>query len=210
MLLDNHRLPFRPLRGGIEIFNPVVNEVGTLGFVAMGAAGGTRRWLVSCYHVLVGGPNCRPVPGETVLQSATDPNPVAHVDADRTDPDLDCAAAIIEPAAGWVAEILGLGPLGTPAAPVPGMRIIKSGATTGITEGIVESVNGDDLIIAHTPGFDPNYDLALDGDSGSLWLTRDGLSPVALCISQLKDPAKRIKARCILPILAALQFEVAR
>src|SRR5437870_1846913 len=80
MALFNHRLAYRPLRGGVEIYNPSVNELGTLGFIAADAQGGAGLWIVSCYHVLVGGPGRAPVAGEDVFQPS-DGTAVAGVDA---------------------------------------------------------------------------------------------------------------------------------
>jgi hypothetical protein len=52
MSLYNHQLTFRPLLGGIEIYVPRVDEVGTLGFVARDQEANEDWWLVSCYHVV--------------------------------------------------------------------------------------------------------------------------------------------------------------
>jgi len=46
----NHHLPFRPLRAGVAVLNPIVNKIGTIGCIA--TSNGHDRWLVSCYHVL--------------------------------------------------------------------------------------------------------------------------------------------------------------
>ena len=209
MSLYNHQLTFRPLLGGVEIYVPRVNEVGTLGFLARDGADGDQRWLVSCYHVLVGGPGSAPVLAEGVLQPAAAPLPAAFVDALRCDPVLDCAAAKIAGGVGVTCEILGVGPIGVPADALVGMRVIKSGAATGITEGVILEIQGDDVIIGIPEGFDPNYDLSRAGDSGALWLSREDFSPVALHISEMGGPQKRVKARRILSILAALRFRVA-
>ena len=204
----NHTRQFRPLRGGIEIYNPTVGETGTLGFVARNAGGGTVRWIVSCYHVLVGGPDRRPMDGEAVLQpSAANINPVAFVDGGRADPALDCAAARISDDTPSAGEILGIGPLCRPTEPAVGMRVMKSGAETGVTEGIVESVDGDVVTIGHIPGYDPEYELSLAGDSGSLWLRRSDLAPVVIHIRGLGDPDKRVEGRRISAVLAVLGLE---
>ena len=209
MSLYNHRLPFRPLLGGVEILNPRVNEVGTLGFIAQDSEANNQLWLVSCYHVLVGGPTIVAIDREGVLQPSSEATPVAFVDANRADASLDCAASRIDPTVAGSGSVLGLGLISSPVSPRVGFRVIKSGASTGVTEGVIEEVNDDEVVIGHPQGFDLNYDLSLPGDSGSLWLRRDDLAPVALHLSELSDARKRVKARCILPILESLRFRLA-
>jgi endonuclease G len=205
--LENHQLPFRPLRGGIEIYTARVDEVGTLGFLAEKPDGGPEQWLVSCYHVLVGGTNTPPVDGESVLQPSAGEAPVAFVDASRADPFLDCAAAKLAPTVRGVNEVLGIGQLrSSPIIPVVGMVVIKSGVTTGVTEGVIAQVNGDDVVIGVPPLFDREYRLSRRGDSGALWLRRDDLAPVALHLGEIGDPQKHVRARSILPVLQALRI----
>jgi hypothetical protein len=208
MSLHNHSLKFRPLRAGVEIFNPRLNEVGTLGCIGHDVGGGAERWLISCYHVLVGGANVVAINGEPIFQPSADPEIVASIDSTKCDPILDCAAAKLSAGIGSNAEVLGIGTPGIPMRPRIADRVIKSGATTGVTEGIIEQIIGDDILIAIMGSFDPDYDLSRPGDSGSLWLRSDGLAPVALHMREAGDPQKRVKATCILPILASLQLKL--
>jgi hypothetical protein len=50
MPITNHGLAHRPLLAAVAIYNPNVNEVGTLGLIA--TSDGTDRWIVNCYHAL--------------------------------------------------------------------------------------------------------------------------------------------------------------
>lgn len=209
MSLYNHRLLYRPLRGGVEIYNEQVVEVGTLGFIAQLPQGGLERWIVSCHHILVGPSNRTAVDGEEILQPS-DGNAVAAVDATRVDANLDCAAAKVLNGITTTGEILGIDTLGDPTDPVVGMRLLKSGATTGITEGVVEAVVGDDVTIVIPSGFDPNYDLSQPGDSGSLWLARDSLQPVAMHVRGFTGSTKKCSAKCILSVLAALNLAISK
>lgn len=77
-------------------------------------------------------------------------------------------------------EILGLGAPAAPTRPVVGMRVVKSGRTSGVTEGIVERINGSVVTIALHPTFPLAYDLSEVGDSGAVWVDESTLSPVAL------------------------------
>jgi hypothetical protein len=194
--------------GGIEIYVPRVDEVGTLGFLARDEAANEDRWLVSCYHVLVGGRDTLPVADEGVLQPASAASPIASVDALRADPSLDCAAARIHGSTPVTSAILGIGKIGVPAEPEIGMRVIKSGAASGVTEGIIEEISGNDVIIGGPPGFDANYDLSLPGDSGSIWVSQKDHSPVALHIRKGFDPRKTAIAKRITPVLQALRLRI--
>lgn len=170
---------YRPLRGGIAIQNPVVKNLGTLGCVA--TSDGADRWIVSCYHVL-----CRlngvfpPGATEPICQpyDIRDPNPVAFISDARIDAILDCAAALV-PNGAAIGEILGISKLSAPIPAITGMRVIKSGAETGITEGRVVSVAGNEVEIAPL-GLPADYDLSEGGDSGAIWIDAASNAPIAL------------------------------
>ena len=178
--IPNHsNLIYRPLRGGIAILNPVVNQIGTLGFI--GTSDGQDRWLVSCYHVLGRSDMSAFGDGEPIYQPIDNPyNLVAKVDIKRADTALDCAAAKLEVGVQSTNEILELPPLTGICEPVVGMRVIKSGCVTGVTEGIISQVNGDNVEIQIVPDFPQRYELSQEGDSGSLWISSQGGQAVAL------------------------------
>lgn len=207
MSLYNHRLVFRPVLGGVEIFNERVGEVGTLGFVGRFSQGDPNRWIVSCYHVLVGASNRTPVGGEEILQPS-DGAAIAAVDAGRADANLDCAAAKVVSGVDATGSILGIGGPADPADPALGMRLVKSGASTGITEGVVVGIAGDDVTIAIVGGFDPNYELSGPGDSGSLWVERGTRRAVALHTRELPGGTRRCSAKRIVPVLNALDLAI--
>src|SRR6266404_2485084 len=173
---SNHIRTYSLLRGGIAIHNPNSDPdvpggaYGTVGFIA--TSNGADRWLVSCYHVL-----CRKnadfPPGTTEpiyhpfsqLQPAT----VATVSADRANRGLDCAAAQVLGQGLAIGQILGIGTLAAPVPPVVGMRVIKSGAETGVTEGHIVKLVDTEVEIAPL-GLPKEYELSEGGDSGSLWI----------------------------------------
>src|SRR3954466_12516318 len=157
----NHKLPYRPLRGGIEIYNPRVNEIGSLGLPLVDKGGGPGIWLLTCYHVLFGGPNSLPQAGDVVHQPADGLTPIAIVDTARCDAGLDCATARLNQGVAAIAEILGFGRFGGIKEPTKGDLVVKSGAMTGITEGVIDDVQGDTVIIKIPDEFDPNYELSL-------------------------------------------------
>jgi hypothetical protein len=175
----NHELTFRPLQGGIEIINPANDRPGTLGAIA---TDGTDRYALSCYHVL-----CRPnggpfVDGESVMQSLTQRagSPIGNIFAANASAALDCAAARVTPGVASAGRILGLPRLAQPIAPVAGMRVLKSGYLTGVTEGEVVRVQGDEVEIGRPRGYPPQYEPSDFGDSGALWVERGSGSPVAM------------------------------
>lgn len=137
---------------------------------------------MSCYHVF-----CRtddsPFPDGEPIYQPIDGEPdalVARVAADHADPVLDCAAARVVDGVATVLEIFGLGKTSVPIDPAVGMRVVKSGVATGITEGVIRGIAGDRVTIAVPDGFPSQYELTHGGDSGALWLERDTRAPVAL------------------------------
>jgi hypothetical protein len=175
----NANLVHRPLRAGCAIINPVVNEIGTLGFVA--TSDGNDRWIVSCYHVLCRSDLSPPADGEHIFQPVDDnENWVANASIERSDQVLDCAAALVIPDVSCTGEILGLPRLSGTAEPEVGMRVMKSGCITGITEGVITAVARNIVTIAVVATFPPTSQLSEPGDSGSLWVDRRGLNAVAL------------------------------
>jgi hypothetical protein len=117
---------------------------------------------------------------------------------------IDAAIAeIIENKVNTEGYIEGLGIIrNTPIEPRVGMRVVKSGRTTGITYGIIDGVDGN-VIVKYDKecGSDKTYEALFEqqliikpdttrnatfsssGDSGSLVLTEDDLSPVGLIFS---------------------------
>jgi len=200
----NYKLEYRPLRCGIAISNPNVNSLGCIGLIA--TKDGQDRWIVSCYHVL-----CRPdggqfSDGEPIYQPCDSGagSEVARLCTSKVDRTLDCAAALIAPGIESVAEILGLGRLGAAQAPSLGMRVLKSGCATGITEGFISDISGNKVTIEAPGNFPKKYKLTEPGDSGSVWIERSTNSPVALHIRGNDTGKEFARAVNILTVLHAL------
>jgi hypothetical protein len=178
MAIPNHNLPFLPVRGGIGILNPNVGKPGTLGCLL--TTDGTDRWLLSCHHVLQGKRSPASADGERVFQPNSGEQQIAVTSATRSDESLDCAVAQLLPNISAVGEILGLPPLLGISEPALGMRVLKSGSHTGLTEGVIESVAGNNVEIAVPSDFDLDYELSGEGDSGAVWVCRGDMTIVAL------------------------------
>jgi hypothetical protein len=209
MSVRNHNLAYRPLRGGIAIVNPAnANELGTLGFI--GTSNDQDRWIVSAYHVLGRSDGSIFTDGEPIYQpfrSAVSA-PVALASRARADAVTDCAAAEIVNGVGATGDILGIVTVRAPIEPVVGMRVLKAGIETGVTEGVVRQVTGDRVVIAVPAGFPDKYDLSGRGDSGSLWISRDGWAPVALHLAGNDTGEEVAFAVRIAKVLAVLRLTV--
>lgn len=198
----NHSLFYSAIRGGTAIINPNVNEFGTAGLIA--TSNGSDRWIISAYHVLCRKNGIFPAGVSELIYYATDlvrTQPLAMVDGLRADAALDCAAAFV---VGGVAigEILGLPKLQPAIAPLEGMRVLKSGAQTGVTEGRIVRQNAQQVEIAPV-GMPARFELSEGGDSGAVWIDADTRAPVALHTSgnSWGDPERAFGV----PILLVLQ-----
>jgi hypothetical protein len=179
MAVANHCMRYRPLRGGVVIVAGARNHYGTLGMIL--TSDGRDRWGLTCAHVL--GPVGGPVPeGDPVFQPDTSQPSlvVGRTTAAMADPHMDAAAFHVHGDVGTAAEILGMGRVASPVEPAVGMRVVKSGRSTGVTEGAVTAVVGDEVKIGVPGDLPPGYDLSDPGDSGAVWCTVDGRAPVAL------------------------------
>ncbi|MCX6634891.1 MAG: hypothetical protein NT090_07395 [Acidobacteria bacterium] len=182
--MKNHERVFRPLRGGVMIFNQRLGVPGTLGLIV--TADGADRWILSCFHVLCAADGA----ADSIYQPIDNAEGlVAVVDPTRANRDRDCAAARIAPGVASVAEILGIGPVGAPAEPIEGMRLLKSGAATGVTEGVITRVEITGVEI-EPDGLPADYEMSDAGDSGAVWVTREGNRPVALHQRGIDSPKR--------------------
>jgi len=199
--MNNADLPYRPLLGGVGLFNARIAEPGTLGYFGRDLTG---TWLISAYHVLCNS-NFAPITaGETICQPIADipTNRVATTSITKANPLLDCAAAQLSPGIACINAQLGLGPVTATKAPAVGMRVAKSGFATGVTEGLITLINGDTIRIEADSGFDDDYVLSAAGDSGSLWIEQSTRAPIAL--HRGHSSPRRADALNILTALAAL------
>lgn len=208
LLVPNHTRAFRPLRGGIALMNATVRLLGTLGCIA--TSDGVDRWVVSAYHVL-GRPHGAPLAdGEPIFQPAVGvaENPVAVTRRDRFDAALDAAAALVTPGVGAVGEVLGIGPVAGLGDPVPDMRVVKAGIATGVTEGVVGSVQGARIEIAVPADFSARYDLSDVSDSGAVWLERDTRRAVALHVAGNDTGIELAIGMRLIDVLASLRLRL--
>jgi hypothetical protein len=177
-MLPNHGKVFRPIRPGTFVHNPLTMGGGTIGLIA--TSDGIDRWIVGCYHVLVRATMVPGQDGEPIHQPTVAAGAVAETNMARSDPAIDAAAAKCVSGIVAVNEILALGPISGVVAPVTGMKVRKSGAETGVTDGVIATVNGNDLVIQVRPDYPAGYTITERGDSGSLWVESATNAAVAL------------------------------
>ena len=58
--------------------------------------------------------------------------------------------------------------------------VVKAGAATGVTEGIVTRLFTNTVHITPPSSFPRDYELTSAGDSGALWVERGSLAPIAV------------------------------
>lgn len=229
----NHTLIHRPLVGGIMIVNPLVNQMGTLGFIA--TSNGLDRWIVSAAHVLVH--PVAPADNQPIHQpaqvhgAAVTLVPVAMTKANRTDFGNDIAAAEMDPNVACDPVVLNVPTFGPNAAqaaraagggatlpshprvlplvaPHVGLRVIKSGARTGVTEGVVSGLNGPIITIDPPIGADAGYQLSEPGDSGAVWVDAGTSIPVALHLSGTNGHPEQARGIEIAFVLQSLNLQI--
>ena len=203
--MSNPDLNFRPILSGTSILNARVNEPGTLGCIVTDNTG--ALWIISAYHVICNSTLLPYTADEPIYQPAAiaPEYKIATTSATRANPDLDCAAAKLLPGITGLNYQLAIGPTPPPTQPIAGMRVIKSGAVSGVTEGIILSVNDPDVLIQTDPTYPTDYTLTQPGDSGSLWLDQQTHAPIALHSGS--PSARHAAAKSFLTILAALKLK---
>jgi hypothetical protein len=200
-------LRFNPLVGGVAIRNTRHKILGTLGAIVRELTTQTYMGL-SNFHVLVGDSGRV---GDTITQPATaDINDIIGF-VKRWDQRLDCALCSLNSSRLLSRSIIGI-PLFPPGVrePLLGMKVTKSGRTTGITYGIIEGVSTDEFtIIPINELQDPEEEISAPGDSGSIWLDTEDYYAIGLHYAGEKDPDpenERAWAKKLTLITAALQI----
>jgi hypothetical protein len=203
-------LPYRPLVSGVTIANEVSGIPGTLGCIALDAQ--NKPWIISCYHVLgrARSSTAKPQEDEPILQSTPElgGGVVARTRLAKMNAILDYGAAIIEANVGVTTAVLSIGTIQRTAKALVGMRVIKSGAVTGITIGVVTDVTTDLITIDRSPEQPDTEVLSDRGDSGAVWLDVQTGDAIGLHFSGRDND--RAYARPLESVLAALELKLLR
>ena len=129
---------------------------------------------------------------------------VTHVDLV-----LDVAAARLEPWVAYRQASLGIGTIKSIVDAVVGMRVIKSGSASTVTEGVVADVQADRITIEPVTGYPPGYNLCDSGDSGAAWLDVDSRRIVAVHVRGNDTGSEVAYAALARAALKALALSVA-
>jgi hypothetical protein len=184
----NRRGPRDILQPGISVGSRKQRTTGTLGAIVRDLST-EQLGLISNWHVLCGGPEaaaedeiCQPGPTDSAGGRT-----VARLQRFlRLGEQFDAALALLTPDAQAIGELLEttFTPVST-KAPALGMRLVKSGAVSGVTHGRIDGIAGSYRLDYTGYGDGPQWmqgfrliqdpdapapALSLLGDSGSLWV----------------------------------------
>jgi hypothetical protein len=189
------RAPHDPLQPGVSVGSKKQLTTGTLGPIVRDL-NSQNLCLLSNWHVFCGGPEARP------NDEITQPGPmdfnngptVALLDRWlRLGEQFDAALARLSPGAHATDQLFNTAfrPVAT-KAPAVGMRLVKSGAVSGVTYAKVDGVSGHYRLDYSQYGDGPQWmqgfrlipdpaapapAVSLPGDSGSLWVdSADGVA----------------------------------
>jgi hypothetical protein len=185
-----NRQHFNPLVGGIIIGNPASDSFGTLGVSVFDNAI-AEDMILSNWHVLCGRADCRPgepivpgvippdveVKGENIIQE----NLVARLHRFALTDQVDAATARLTGHRFLLKRVFQIGGVEDVATAALGMDVWKSGARTGLTQGVVADIDADfsidygefgmgDRDFNNQLGIEADEAISLPGDSGSVWL----------------------------------------
>jgi len=190
------------IQPGISVGNAAFGTTGTVGPIVIDNITG-RIGLLSCWHVLCGSVNAKP--GDAIIQpglALAGTNPLRETATLERYLSLnlgyDAAFGLLDPGVtyktfpwGINAQITGV------EEPRGGMRVLKVGATTGTTFGVVDShLTPGNFMLSYSAFGDGKRrmtaykivlaedsnaeELTMEGDSGALWICRDSGKAVAL------------------------------
>jgi endonuclease G, mitochondrial len=183
-----------PMRGGISVSTATGRGgYGTLGGLVIDRRTGAEM-ILSNWHVLVGDWFVRP--GQPILQpgrgdGGTAVDTVATLTREAMSVNLDAAVATLNGSRSLLNEQVDLEMAPGARKPALGMEVVKSGRRTGITYGLVTTLDGVTRIRLGgveriVRGFftieprQPLEQVSAAGDSGSFWLDRSSRQPVGL------------------------------
>jgi endonuclease G len=212
---------FNPLRGGISISNEWSLHSGTLGGLVKDRERGGEM-ILSNWHVLAGSAYARK--GLRIYQpgyadGGQFQHTIALLERHAMNQGVDAAVARLTDARPWINDQLDVGPISGITAPTLGMRVIKSGFGSDVTEGMIDGVEGEYPIeyggfmrkIKHVYRIvpvTPGRVVSQGGDSGSWWLEKDTRRAVALHFAGYDWPETAL-AIAMPQVLDALGVDIA-
>ena len=191
-----------PVIGGVQIMNTSRTGAGTLGMIVM-KRGSLQLMGLSNYHVM-----CRtPLVRTDVISQPGSPAAVdllgPVVASDKT---LDCAICALGTRPSSF-DIYGVGAPTGSMRPRIGMKVVKSGLTTGVTWGRVDGVGSGSFSVVPDTSVPAGGEMSLPGDSGSIWMELATNVAVGLHYAGEgpTDPVERAMAKPIDAVLDKLE-----
>jgi hypothetical protein len=175
-----------PLIGGLAIGNTRATTIGTLGAIVLDQ-NTLQPLALSNHHVMV----VEPANADDVIAQPKTGNAADVIGRlSRWNKPLDCAVCLVTNRT-WETGLADLpnGPNGQAFVRI-GMRVTKSGVTTGVTRGIVDGTEaGGFTIIPDAMNPNPTGEVSSPGDSGSVWMDSATSQAVGLHYAGESDPA---------------------
>ncbi len=217
-VVDNKSL-VRPVIGGVQIQSELYNSNtnwGTLGCCLM-----IENHLLAFtnYHVLFGGSTPQFVADNfvgklQVYQNLNSANNQIGIVTNLYSQELDYATFALQTSVDQAQSINALnGQLSSYIYPQINMPLVKSGASTGVTYGIIDGRSCIDCSVfsirVDSNYSNPNNMISDYGDSGSVWLLNDGsevLKPIALHFGG--DELSCAKAKSFASIFASIRNKI--
>ena len=159
---------------------------GTLGAIVLDQST-LQPLALSNYHVMVVEP---PLAGDVIAQPFTVKPADVIGRLSRWDKNLDCAVCWVSNRT-WETGLADLpnGPIGQAFVRI-GLRVTKSGSTSGVTRGIVDGTQaGGFTIVPDAMNPNPGGEVSSPGDSGSVWIDSATSAAVGLHYAGETDPA---------------------
>lgn len=219
--LNQRTRVFNPLRGGISIFNPLKYLYGTLGAKVIDRNTGAEM-LLSNWHVLAGAwyaPTGMEIyqPVWAVWNGSN--QRVARLSRHAMSQGLDAAVAEMTGDRTIINQQYELGPINGVTPPERGLRVVKSGRTTGVTYGVITGVDGYRVEnydgrrqvirnIIHIAQAPEGGTVSSAGDSGSIWMEQSTNKAVGLHFAGSDSPEYGL-ALAMPQVLDALQVNLA-
>jgi hypothetical protein len=211
-----------PLCGGLSISDPFRNTYGTLGGRVIDRDTG-EALILSNYHVLAVDSTSRPgmsiyQPGRMDGGSGNDR--IAALTRHAMSVNIDAAVAILNrDGRPLINHQLGVGSVTGVATPQIGSQVVKSGATTQVTYGLVTGVEGVSepirygnlsRIITHVMRIEPQRiedRVSAGGDSGSWWLDQATRQAIGLHFAGQFQPDTALAINMVI-VLDALNVDI--
>lgn len=211
---------YNPLRGGISISNEWDYNYGTLGGAVRDRETGAVM-ILSAWHVLAGYIYARP--GLRIYQPGYGDggqrrHTIARLTRHAMRLGLDAAIAELTDARPIINNQLGLGSVAGVTTPTLGMQVFKSGRTSGLTNGVIDGVEGLQTIpyggfyrtvrhVVHIMQSPEGGEISRGGDSGAWWLEAGSNRAVGLHFAGDDQPEYGL-ATAMPQVLAALGVEI--